>query len=157
MRHVVGISNRLRNSRPSGKNKGIALIEVLVAVLILGVGLLGMAALQGLSTQMTNNAQQRTQAVMLSGDILERIRANRPARAAYDGIVVNDPNCNPNFAPGGGAVSANDIAEWTNLLGCLLPEAVAAVNIAADNEVTVTIDWTSQGDDSQPVVVRTVI
>ena len=157
MRRVAVISSGLRNSRPGKKNKGIALIEVLVAVLILGVGLLGMAALQGMSTKMTNNAQQRTQAVMLSGDILERIRANRPARAAYAGININDPNCNLNFAPGGGAVSANDIAEWTNLLGCLLPEPIATVNIAANDVVTVTITWTSQADDSPPVVVRTVI
>jgi type IV pilus assembly protein PilV len=139
------------------KSKGIALIEVLVAVLVLGVGLLGLAALQGMSTKMTNNAQQRTQAVMLSGDILERIRVNRQNRANYNGININDPACAVNFVPAAGAaVSANDINEWSNLLGCLLPGAVATVNIAAD-VVTVRITWTSQDNASPPVVVRTVI
>lgn len=71
------------------RSSGIALIEVLVAVLILAVGLLGMAAMQGVSTQMTNGAEQRTQAILLSADMMDRIRANRSNRMAYNNITVD--------------------------------------------------------------------
>lgn len=144
-----------------GGMAGIALIEVLVAVLILAVGLLGMAAMQGLSSQMTNAAEQRTQAVLLSSDIMDRIRANRNNRAQYDNLQVNfeDTDCEPGFEPDNNAVvSENDIAEWTNLVVCLLPESSATVDVDnATGEVDVTIDWEKRDPNDPPVNLRTVI
>lgn len=143
------------------RQSGIALIEVLVAVLVLGVGLLGMAAMQVTSSQMTNGAGQRTQAVLLSADILDRIRANRSNRMAYDGINVNpdDVNCATDFVPNNAlSVSANDIAEWSNLIVCLLPEGTGTVNVdAATGVVTVVVDWDRQDEDGTPVNLRSVI
>ena len=144
-----------------GAQAGIALIEVLVAVLILGVGLLGMAAMQVQSSQMTNGAEQRTQAVLLTADLMDRIRANRASRADYDGIDVDpdDTACATDFTPNAAAsVSANDIAEWSNLVVCLLPEGSAAVTVNnATGEVTVTVDWVKQDPDGAAVNLRTVI
>ncbi|OEY66659.1 type IV pilus modification protein PilV [Marinobacter sp. X15-166B] len=140
---------------------GIALIEVLVAVLVLGIGLLGMAAMQVQSSQMTNGAEQRTQAILLTADMMDRIRANRGNRADYDGVAV-DPDatdCATDYAPAGGAtVSANDITEWSNLVVCLLPEGTGTVEVDnATGEVTVTIDWTKADADGVAVTLRTVI
>ncbi|MEO9586353.1 MULTISPECIES: type IV pilus modification protein PilV [Pseudomonadota] len=144
-----------------GVHAGIALIEVLVAVLILGVGLLGMAAMQVQSSQMTNGAEQRTQAVLLTADIMDRIRSNRVNRADYDGLEVDpdDTACATDFAPNAAAsVSANDIAEWSNLVVCLLPEGSATVAVNnATGEVTVTVDWVKQDPDGAAVNLRTVI
>ncbi|WP_420390581.1 type IV pilus modification protein PilV [Marinobacter sp.] len=144
-----------------GVHAGIALIEVLVAVLILGVGLLGMAAMQVQSSQMTNGAEQRTQAVLLTADIMDRIRSNRVNRADYDGLEVDpdDTACATDFAPNAAAsVSANDIAEWSNLVVCLLPEGSATVAVNnATGEVTVTVDWLKQDPDGAAVNLRTVI
>lgn len=143
------------------KESGIALIEVLVAVLVLAVGLLGMAAMQVQSSQMTNGAEQRTQAILLTADMMDRIRANRTNSADYNGISV-DPavtTCATDYAPGAAAtVSANDITEWSNLIVCLLPEGTGTVAVNnATGEVTVTVDWTKADADGVAVTLRTVI
>lgn len=59
--------------------RGVALIEVLVAFLILSVGLLGFSALQVRALKATQSSLQRTDAVMLANSILESMRANRAA------------------------------------------------------------------------------
>jgi len=158
---IEGLAMRNLNRTGAGFQSGIALIEVLVAVLVLAIGLLGMAAMQVQSSQMTNGAEQRTQAVLLTADIMERIRANRPNVADYDGIDVDpdDTACATDWAPVGGAtVSANDISEWSNLIVCLLPEGSGTVNINnATGEVTVVVDWEKADADGAAVTLRTVI
>ena len=56
---------------------GTTLIEVLVAVLVLSVGLLGVAALQAVSLTNNNNAYLRSQATSYTYEYLDRIRASR--------------------------------------------------------------------------------
>src|SRR5690625_3848715 len=63
----------------SHRQKGMTLIEVLVAVLVLSVGLLGLAALQGISLQSNQNAYNRTQAVSFVYEAVDFARANRSA------------------------------------------------------------------------------
>lgn len=138
---------------------GIALIEILVAVLILAIGLLGIAAMQVLSSQMTNGAEQRTQAVLLTADMMDRIRANRSNITLYDDIAVDpdDTACATDFALNGAAsVAQNDRAEWANLVVCLLPEGTGTVDVNG-NVVTVTVDWAKQDADGVAVTLRTVI
>ncbi|MFB2764915.1 type IV pilus modification protein PilV [Marinobacter shengliensis] len=55
---------------------GITLIEVLIAVLILAIGLLGVAGVQVVSMQNTVNSDLRTQATLFAQDLAEQIRAN---------------------------------------------------------------------------------
>lgn len=57
-------------------SKGFTLIEVLVAVLVLSIGLLGIAGLQTRSLQFNGDAYYRTQAQLLATDLAERMRAN---------------------------------------------------------------------------------
>lgn len=57
-------------------NNGFSLIEVLVALLLTTIGVLGMVALQGRSIQYTQDSVQRNTAVVLAGDLIEVIRAN---------------------------------------------------------------------------------
>lgn len=57
-------------------HKGFSLIEVLVALLLTTVGVLGMVALQGRSIQYTQDSVQRNTAVVLASDIIEIMRAN---------------------------------------------------------------------------------
>jgi type IV pilus assembly protein PilV len=63
--------------------RGFTLLEVLIAVLLLSVGLLGIAGLQLLSKQSNFEALQRTTASMLAQDIIERMRGNPTALATY--------------------------------------------------------------------------
>jgi type IV pilus assembly protein PilV len=61
------------------RQRGVGLIEVLVAVLILALGLLGMAGLQSKSLRASQSSYARTQAVMLSYYMLDAMRADRNA------------------------------------------------------------------------------
>lgn len=74
------------------KQKGISLIEVLITLLITTVGLLGLAALQLNALQATADSSQRSQAVWLMQDLIERIRANPRASDANYGQTVSCSN-----------------------------------------------------------------
>lgn len=65
--------------------RGVSLIEVLVALVVLGLGFVGYAALQLLGVRTNNESLYRTQAVMLAESMAERMHANR--RAANDPAV----------------------------------------------------------------------
>lgn len=58
------------------QQKGYGLIEVLVAVLVLAIGLLGLAGLQTQSLRFNNEAYFRTQATLLAMDMADRLRSN---------------------------------------------------------------------------------
>lgn len=80
------------------KQSGVTLVEVLVTLLITTVGLLGLAALQLGALKATSESAQRSQAVWLMQDLVERIRANPRGKA--DEYVANtdcsnypDPMC----------------------------------------------------------------
>lgn len=78
--------------------RGLTMIEVLVALVILSVGVLGVAGLQGISKRTNHQALQRTQATHLADQIIERIRANPTAAAKY--------NTGLSSPLGGGTISA---------------------------------------------------
>lgn len=86
------------------KVSGFSMIELLVAVLVMGIGVLGITGLQMVSLQNNRAALYRAEAVQLAYDMLDRIRAN-PAGAvpglAYDGINIDGAppaaaDCNAN-------------------------------------------------------------
>jgi len=140
---------------------GLGLIEILVTVLVLAIGILGVASTQVVSLQMSSQSQSRSQAVLLAEDILDRIRANPDNPAAYALAAGNaqgaeDGSCDTSFEPTNASVTANDIASWENSLSCLLPAAQRTVAVNG-NTVTVTIDWDQNDQAMDPVEVRTQI
>lgn len=100
---------------------GIAMVEALVALLVLALGVLGMAGLQTRTVAETRTTNARSVAIQLTEDIAERIRLNVGARAlAVNPYVVafganpappqdcNLVNCNP------ANLAAFDINQWKN-------------------------------------------
>lgn len=63
--------------------KGVGLIEILVALLVLAIGVLGFVALQYKAVDASSEAINRVQAINIARDMAERIRTNRDAVAAY--------------------------------------------------------------------------
>lgn len=127
------------------KQRGMTLIEVLVTLVLISVGLLGIAALQLTSLKGNKEAYVRSQASVLAGDILDRIRANTAAFRAgqYDAAF--------NATGTAGTVAGQDLAAWQGAINQLLPGG--AVNAAgrierAGSIVTVTIRWTERTDDA---------
>jgi len=129
---------------------GFSLIEVLVAILILSIGLLGLAGLQNRALRGNQSAMLRSRAVQRCEDILDRMRANRgPAlNGNYDIGIEADPG-----SPTGN-VAGDDLAEWKTALSATLPEGKgsAAVN---GNIATVIVQWTEVADGPQQVSVVT--
>ena len=63
--------------------KGVGLIEILVALLVLAIGILGFVALQYRAVEATSESINRVQAMNIARDMAERIRANRDGFATY--------------------------------------------------------------------------
>jgi len=144
------MSQKLRENRrslgfPASREAGFGLIEILVALLILAIGLLGMASLQTTSLQQTTGSQARTQAIFLAEDLVERIRANRPNRSDYVLTAPNAVACNTDFAIDNTGVAANDLSEWRNSLACLLPGGNGEVAVNGD-VITVDVTWSPRED-----------
>ncbi len=64
------------------KNQGFTLIEVLISIVILSIGLLGLAALQTKNLQYIQTANVRTQATFLAADLVDQINTNKTAAMA---------------------------------------------------------------------------
>ena len=106
------------------KNQGFTLIENLVTIIVLAIGLLGLASLQGQGLSLTTDSYARTQASMLAFDIIERIRSNAAELSAYGGVPAS--SCDQL------AVSAvNDLTCWQQSI---------AVALGSDGSGTITID-----------------
>jgi type IV pilus assembly protein PilV len=130
--------------------RGIALVEALIAALVLSIGLLGIAGLQLYSLQTHQRAYQRTQATLLTSELLERMRANRLAaeRGDYDrtfGAPRPDPIAQRLRA------GRRDLAEWLRRVELTLPPGVDRARRADAQierhaaEVVVRLRW----DDSK--------
>jgi type IV pilus assembly protein PilV len=129
--------------RPATRaSAGFTLIEVLVALIVLSVGLLGLAALQQNAVKFNHGAELASQATSLAYDIVDRMRANRRAalNGAYDGqdFLGALPACNAAVA--GATIAERDISAWRKALICALPLGNGRIerNAAA---VTITIRW----------------
>jgi len=127
-------------SHPFRKEAGATLIEVLVAMVVLAIGLLGLAGLQATSIQSNHSAYYRSQATILASDLADRMRANRTA-ALTNAYVIDFPTSSTNNSVSDSGVSPeNDIAEWLNQLAQTLPDGTGKVE-RDDTLVTITIRW----------------
>jgi len=118
------------------RSRGFSLVEALVALLVLSIGLLGIAGLQ--LTGMRNNqaAYLRSQAVVLADDILERMRANRGTLGAYAVALGDDPPDTPT------TMAQTDLQAWLLTLGAVLPDGDGSIAVdGATDRVTVTTQW----------------
>lgn len=114
---------------------GMTLIEVLVAVLILAVGLLGAAVLQLNALKYTDGARMISQASFIAYDMLDRIRANSGANYSW-GLAERAPP-----STSGASVRDLDLHDFeANIMGFAGESAKGSVAISG-SEVTVSISW----------------
>ena len=143
------------------KNSGFTLIEVLISVIVLAVGLLGMAALQGAGVKSSQVALNRSLATQLAYDIADRMRANQTLAATTPSYVIsdlaqfqaiNDANltigganytCKPCECAGNPCLPAQlaqkDLIQWKQALS-VLPNSTATI-VVNGGVYTVTISW----------------
>ena len=135
---------RIKSFQHSKKSvKGVSLIEVLVSVLILAIGLMGIAAMQATALSNSQSSLERSQAVIHTYSIMEAMRANVTAARANAYSPANDSGwiC---AAPAGGSLVADDINTWitdittSNQTGCGRIERVLPL---ANNEFRISVRW----------------
>jgi len=127
--------------------KGATLIEILVAVLILSLGLLGMAGLQARAVKGNHSAMQRTQAVMMSYYILDAMRVDRVQAKA---LAYNRGKFCSATGFSGTSLSNRNLKHWieslqTNLGTLGDPNICGEITCDADGLCLVQVTW----DDSR--------
>lgn len=118
---------------------GASIVEVLVTLILVSVGLLGIAGMQLATVQTTNSAAQRFEATTLAKDILERMRANRNRAMQGQYNIALDAD------PGGGTRADEDLLEWKTALEQALPGGDGAVEVqtvGGSRVATITVQWT---------------
>lgn len=140
---------------------GFTLLEVMVALVIFSIGLLGLAGLQSQSLRYNHSAYLQTQATFLAYDILDRMRANK-AQAELGGYNADlstdgsNNNCNDSSVSCETSEMAQfDVFEWKNLLANRLPDGDGTV-AENDDVFTVTIQWDDPGtpDDQSEIQIQ---
>jgi type IV pilus assembly protein PilV len=143
-------STQIRTA-PAG-SQGFTLVESLVALVVLSIGMLGIAALHVEGLRSARTALTRTTAVTLASDIADRIRANRTGKLSYEAAVTSaDTNakCKP---AGAGCTPAelarHDKAVWLGAIQRALPGGTGTIDCddaAVPATYTITITWSEVG------------
>ena len=146
----------LREFGSAKRVRGVSLIEVLVTVVILSIGLLGIAGLQASGTKFNHGAYTRSQATSLAYDIADRMRANRAVALLGDyGIGLADA------APAGAGVREVDLQEWKAALAGRLPAGQGRVTGLGGGLVEIEVRWDNSRLQNEAaldgMVVRTEI
>lgn len=144
-------------SRPQ---RGVTMVESLVALVILSVGMLGIAGLYVSGVKAGRSALLRTQAVNLASDMADRVRANRRAAVAYDMDTYagepEDQGC-INAACTAEELAEDDLFRWKAAVEATLPgrplptvnvELIEADPIETDR-YTVTVTWHEAGEEAE--------
>lgn len=149
---------------PAQGQRGISMIEVLVALFIIGFGLLGIAAFQTRLQTSEMEAYQRTQALILLQDMVNRINTNRAQANAYLTAtpvgVGHTPAIDCSTA---GTLAERDLCEWSHLLqgaaelagttrvGAMVgARGCVAQTAGITNEYRVTVVWQGLNAMSPP-------
>lgn len=123
--------------------RGVTLIEVMIAVLVFAIGLLGIAALQAVSLQSGQGAYYRTQAINLAYEVADFARVNRSAAIADCDLPV--------------------IAGWDNFAAQQLPGGILDFQFTdcLNGEIQVTVTWgearLADAEGGETIVVTTRI
>lgn len=139
------------------RTRGFSLVEALVALVVLSVGMLGIAGLYLESLRSGRVTILRSQAVTLASDLADRIRANRAGAAGYAHDVADEPatvaaclgsagTCTP------AEMAETDKAQWVAAIAAALPGGAGEVVVdaaTAPDTYTITITWVEPGIGDQ--------
>jgi len=117
--------------------KGFTLLEVLIALLVLSVGLLGLAGLQLTGLRNNHSAQLRGQATQFAYDMVDQMRANPVgmAASAYNSPTgASTANCLTTTGCTPAQMAKHDMSEWEASIAATLPDGKAIICLDADPE-----------------------
>lgn len=121
--------------------KGFSLLEVLISVLVVSIGMLGIAALQANAIRYSHSAELRSIAVVQAANIADRMIANSRGvqNGSYNAIVgiPSIVSCNPCTSA---QIAQNDTSEWNLANQNLLPNGQGAITRNGDRFI-ITVRW----------------
>ncbi|WP_419535091.1 type IV pilus modification protein PilV [Endozoicomonas sp.] len=152
------------------KNRGVGLIEVLISLLVITIGILGMAGVHSSSLQYNQSSYVQSQATFLATDMLDRIQANNSlakSGTSYQ-VGLNDleysqciessyPNnceagsCNPQ------EMAAYDVLQWKFQLACQLPGSQGSISFLDSGNIRTYIIRLSFPDMGDRVPLNDVV
>jgi type IV pilus assembly protein PilV len=137
------MNNAPRHANHPERSGGFTLLEVMIALLVLSIGLLGIAALQGVGLRSSHGAYLTSQASLLAYDMADRIRANPETPATYNGFNTAAVDCGA--ALPAAPLADADLSQWACAVQQLLPNGSATiVGAAGGNGIatyTITVEW----------------
>lgn len=145
----MNMQRRLKKTM-AGSNGGFALMEVVIAMFVLAIGILGAGALQTMSMQTTQGAYYRSQAMLIAADIVDRMRANRFAMSSYDNVDTDtlteaeSTDCESDSGCSAEQLASFDVQEWARLVRNRhsLPDARGVISqTAGTNRFVISISW----------------
>ena len=165
-------------SRPPSAAAGVSLLEVLIALFVFSVGMLGIGALSLTSFRATSNSLWSTRATLLVDDMADRIRANPAGRNNYATANAANNGANNACQQVAGStpapctpalMAADDLFRWNQALndpttglpdtnGAVLPDVVGSITVnpaTTPATVTVTVTWNDQaGPGSHAITLQ---
>jgi len=136
---------------------GFGLVEVLVALLIVSIGLLGIASLQVLALKNVGSSMDRSQAVIQTYSYLDVLRANR-AQAIISALDLPIMTCDKDNLAASKVVQRTWIAQLQQAMG---PQACGKVECLGGGKCTVTVQWDDSraegGSATQKLVTETTL
>ncbi|HEY5851673.1 MAG TPA: type IV pilus modification protein PilV [Lysobacter sp.] len=141
----MNLSQRRQPSAPRGQQRGMSLLEVLIAVLVLAIGLLGVAALQATALRNSQSSLERNQAVIASYTILDAMRANLVSARAGNYALAR--TCTVPTAAGTPADVLRDAdqQDWIRDMQAVMGGSACGLIEFSGGVYTITVEW----DDSR--------
>lgn len=121
------------------QQRGFTLVEVLIAMLLLAIGVLGLAGAQLGALKYNQTASGRTQASFLAYSIADAMRANKKNAASY--VIALNPT-----VPTGTSIAEVDLKNWLVSLSTQLPAGTGSITCSCGASetsyaVTITVRW----------------
>lgn len=116
---------------PAPRLRGVSLIEVLVAIVVLSIGLLGLAGLQASGLRVGQSSLHRGQAAQLAYDMIDRMRVNVANAVDYNLALAASPS--------GTSAAKLDLQDWRLRLQAL-PGGTGSVAVNG-SAVTIVVQW----------------
>ena len=137
--------------RSGVRQRGVSMLEVLIAVLIVSIGFLGMAALQARALSTNNSAMARSMATVASYSILDAMRADlvNAGTGSYNKTVTANSCASVSAAT---ALATAQLQSWCTELGNTLgavATTTGAINCSAAAPTSINCAVTIQFDDSR--------
>lgn len=129
-----------RRQPPTPRARGYSLIEVLLTLLIVGVGILGLSAANLAALRARGLSSLESTATQLASDMMERLRAQAPL--ARNGAFNRDLTA-PLPASNSTNAATRELSAWLTQLQTRLPSGTAAIAVSPDGRAKVMLQWTA--------------